>query len=173
MRPDSRPTLAVLAVGLLLLLGCSGESKEVCGDSQVEGLEQCDDGNTRSGDGCSSTCDTETEPVLSVCGNGVREAEEACDDGNTRGGDGCESTCVVTPSTITQCATLPPVSSGATCEVTKAGSGARLLQGVVLKDTGVLSGGQVLVDEQGLIQCAACDCSGAPGAADGTATFPP
>ena len=168
MRPDSRPTLAVLAVGLLLLVGCSGESKEVCGDARVEGLEQCDDGNTRSGDGCSSTCDTETEPVLSVCGNGVREAEEACDDGNTRGGDGCESTCVVTPSTITQCATLPPVSGGATCEVTKAGSGARLLQGVVLKDTGVLSGGQVLVDEQGLIQCAACDCSGAPGAAEAT-----
>ncbi len=27
-----------------------------CGDSQVNGPEQCDDGNTRSGDGCSSVC---------------------------------------------------------------------------------------------------------------------
>jgi cysteine-rich repeat protein len=168
MRPDSRPTLAVLAVGLLLLVGCSGGGKEVCGDGQVEGLEQCDDNNTRDGDGCSSTCDKESGPVGPECGNGVREAEEACDDGNTRNGDGCESTCVETPSPITQCATLPPVSSGATCEVTKTGNAARLFQGVVLKDTGVLSGGQVLVDAQGVIQCAACDCSSAPGAAEAT-----
>jgi cytosine/adenosine deaminase-related metal-dependent hydrolase len=75
---------------------------------------------------------------------------------------------VQTPVPITQCAELPALSSGATCEVTKAGNTARLFQGVVLKDTGVLRGGQVLVDAQGLIQCAACDCSGAPGAAEAT-----
>ncbi|OGZ80129.1 MAG: hypothetical protein A2353_02595 [Candidatus Staskawiczbacteria bacterium RIFOXYB1_FULL_38_37] len=32
----------------------------VCGNSAVESDEQCDDGNTSNGDGCSSTCQTET-----------------------------------------------------------------------------------------------------------------
>ncbi|KAL3143288.1 hypothetical protein ABBQ38_002130 [Trebouxia sp. C0009 RCD-2024] len=30
--------------------------QQLCGNGLVEGLEQCDDGNTASGDGCSSTC---------------------------------------------------------------------------------------------------------------------
>ncbi|HTL35221.1 MAG TPA: carboxypeptidase regulatory-like domain-containing protein [Kofleriaceae bacterium] len=30
-----------------------------CGDVVVDGSEQCDDGNTASGDGCSATCETE------------------------------------------------------------------------------------------------------------------
>ncbi len=169
MRPDFRLLLAVFATGLLALAGCSGgDGTPVCGDGVSEGAEQCDDGNTRDGDGCSRTCTVE-EPTGAQCGNGVVELGEACDDGNTRDGDGCESTCVVTPSPITQCATLPPLSTaGATCEVTKAGNGARLFQGVVLKDTGVLNGGQVLVDAAGVIQCAACDCTSAPGAAEAT-----
>jgi cysteine-rich repeat protein len=167
MRQATRLLLAVLATGLLLLAGCSGDDKTVCGDGLQEGGEQCDDGNTRSGDGCSSTCTLETEPQL--CGNGVRDIDEACDDGNTANGDGCESNCTLTPSPITQCAALPPVGSGSTCAVTKAGTnGARLFQGVVLKDSGVLNGGQVLVDAQGVIQCSACDCSATAGAADAT-----
>ncbi|KAK9814590.1 hypothetical protein WJX72_008328 [[Myrmecia] bisecta] len=31
----------------------------VCGDGVLEGLEQCDDGNTQDGDGCSSSCKIE------------------------------------------------------------------------------------------------------------------
>jgi cysteine-rich repeat protein len=43
----------------------------VCGDGSVSGAEQCDDGNTTSGDGCSSTCEiegvtNETEPNNTV-----------------------------------------------------------------------------------------------------------
>ncbi|MDP3734415.1 MAG: DUF4215 domain-containing protein, partial [Nanoarchaeota archaeon] len=34
----------------------------VCGNSIIEGSEQCDDGNTVSGDGCSSTCQSESPP---------------------------------------------------------------------------------------------------------------
>jgi cysteine-rich repeat protein len=163
MRQPSRLLLAVLATGLFALTGCSGKDEPFCGDSRVEGGEQCDDGNTTAGDGCSSTCTQEA--LAQGCGNGVREMDEACDDGNKQDGDGCESTCLRTPAPITQCASLPPLSSGATCAVTKAGTtGARLFQGVVLKDSGVLSGGQVLVDAQGVIQCAACDCSTAAGA---------
>jgi TonB family protein len=35
----------------------------VCGDRSVDISEQCDDGNTASGDGCSSTCRIEPRPV--------------------------------------------------------------------------------------------------------------
>ncbi len=30
--------------------------QQVCGNGIVEGLEQCDDGDTVDGDGCSATC---------------------------------------------------------------------------------------------------------------------
>ncbi|MGH7962787.1 MAG: choice-of-anchor Q domain-containing protein, partial [Candidatus Binatia bacterium] len=39
----------------------------LCGDGVREGTEQCDDGNTIDGDGCSATCQTETAGP--VCGN--------------------------------------------------------------------------------------------------------
>jgi len=34
----------------------------VCGNGSIEAGEQCDDGNTTSGDGCSATCKTEVKP---------------------------------------------------------------------------------------------------------------
>ncbi len=164
MLQKTRLPLAVLATALLALVGCSGD-KAVCGNGHKEGAEQCDDGNTHDGDGCSSTCSVETQ----WCGNGVQDPGEVCDDGNKESGDGCESDCTFTPTPITQCASLPPLSSGATCAVTKAGTnGARLFQGVVLKEGAVLNGGQVLVDAQGVIQCSACDCAAAAAAAEAT-----
>jgi len=36
------------------------EEGAVCGNSILESVEQCDDGNTNNGDGCSFTCQTET-----------------------------------------------------------------------------------------------------------------
>lgn len=39
--------------------GGNGGNGAVCGNSIVETGEQCDDGNTDNGDGCSSTCQTE------------------------------------------------------------------------------------------------------------------
>ena len=58
--------------------------------------EQCDDGNTLDGDGCSSTCQVE---VGNACGNGMLEPgnDEECDDGNTQDGDGCSSNCQYEP----------------------------------------------------------------------------
>ncbi|MBX3260705.1 MAG: DUF4215 domain-containing protein [Labilithrix sp.] len=38
-----------------------------CGDTFVAGAEECDDGNTVNGDGCSSTCTLETLPALAAC----------------------------------------------------------------------------------------------------------
>jgi cysteine-rich repeat protein len=58
-----------------------------CGNGVVDPGEQCDDGNTVSGDGCSQTCRVE------VCGNGIPDPGEQCDDGNTVSGDGCSATC--------------------------------------------------------------------------------
>ena len=61
--------------------------------------EECDDGNTADGDGCSASCTSE------YCGDGYLDFngqddifgttdDELCDDGNTISGDGCGSTCV-------------------------------------------------------------------------------
>ncbi len=38
-----------------------------CGDTFVAGAEECDDGNTVDGDGCSSSCTIETLPNLAAC----------------------------------------------------------------------------------------------------------
>ena len=76
-----------------------------CGDGFVQNSEECDDGNTLPGDGCSGACTKEDyaicpptggECVSTIkCGDGVIEASEACDDGNTKDGDGCSSDCLV------------------------------------------------------------------------------
>ncbi|MEM6955089.1 MAG: DUF4215 domain-containing protein [Myxococcota bacterium] len=60
-----------------------------CGNGDLEGGEQCDDGNTDEGDGCSSAC--ELEPF---CGDGEVGGDEVCDDGNNLSGDGCRSDCL-------------------------------------------------------------------------------
>jgi cysteine-rich repeat protein len=44
-----------------MVLGSSGECVENCGDGLNFGLMQCDDGNSISGDGCSSSCEIETD----------------------------------------------------------------------------------------------------------------
>ena len=72
----------------------SGSCGPTCGNGKLETGEQCDDGNTTSGDGCSSTCTTEGPK----CGNGIVESGEGCDDGNTTSGDGCSSTCQCEPT---------------------------------------------------------------------------
>jgi len=73
----------------------------VCGDGRQEGVEQCDDANEISGDGCSSTCQIEVvvAPIIPapapVCGNGITESTEQCDDGNTSNTDACLNICVL------------------------------------------------------------------------------
>ena len=69
----------------------------VCGNGTLEGDENCDDGNTASGDGCSADCSTVEEgyecplsggactkkqapkPDEPACGNGILEEGEVCD----------------------------------------------------------------------------------------------
>ncbi|MBJ6761527.1 amidohydrolase family protein [Myxococcaceae bacterium JPH2] len=149
---------------------CTTPGAAQCGNHVTETGEQCDDGNRVNGDGCETDCTV--TPGFAVCGNGRVETGELCDDGNVVDGDGCEANCKLTPaaSSATVCpgASAAPLSGDATCAVTKAGNGARLFTGVVLKDGETLMGGQVLVDAQGVIQCSACDCSAAAGAAEAT-----
>ena len=83
--------------------GIDGGPVGCCGNGILDPGEQCDDGNTNNGDGCSATCQLETgwclpmpgqtcvDPLL--CGNGILTSNEACDDGNTVSGDGCSGDC--------------------------------------------------------------------------------
>jgi cysteine-rich repeat protein len=64
-----------------------------CGNEVVEGIEECDDGNTDAGDGCAADCTTEL--VEGVCGDGTLNTGEECDDENTEAGDGCATDCTV------------------------------------------------------------------------------
>jgi cysteine-rich repeat protein len=78
-----------------------------CGDKIKVGYEQCEDGNSVSGDGCSSACLTEpgyvcaavaTACYKAICGQNGKEADEGCDDGNTVYGDGCSGACQNEPT---------------------------------------------------------------------------
>ena len=60
---------------------------EICGNNILDAGEQCDDGNTVSGDGCSQFC------TIEICGNGILDLGEQCDDGNNVSGDGCSPNC--------------------------------------------------------------------------------
>jgi len=77
----------------------------VCGDGFIDTAEECDDGNTTDGDGCSSACVKEEggDDIItgdySICGDGVAESLEDCDDGNKINGDGCSEFCLIETGT--------------------------------------------------------------------------
>lgn len=79
--------------------------KPSCGDERILNGEQCDDGNTADGDGCSASCTTERGYICRgypsdcqvACGDGVVFGGEKCDDGNNNDGDGCTRDCRLEP----------------------------------------------------------------------------
>jgi len=111
---NSQTCSGYLGTGYSGTLGCSQTSCQfvvtsctytpTCGDSLNETGEQCDDGDTGSGDGCSSTCTIEsgwtcsggsgqsscTEIVTEECGNNLIEGTEVCD-GTALNGENCAS----------------------------------------------------------------------------------
>ncbi len=72
--------------------GCA----ELCGDGIQAGVEECDDGNTIDGDGCSSLCQV-IGVNCTACGDGSTDGPEECDDGNSVNGDGCSDGCRIEP----------------------------------------------------------------------------
>ncbi|MBZ5713854.1 DUF4215 domain-containing protein [Nannocystis pusilla] len=74
----------------------TGAPEPVCGNGEVEGNEECDDGNQDAGDGCEPNC-----LPTPVCGNEIVEQGEACDDGNNEDGDECSADCqTATPAAV-------------------------------------------------------------------------
>jgi|GEM_PF-3389480 len=78
---------------------------DLCGDGRVSEREECDDGDTESGDGCSSSCGIEEgygcvgnpSQCAPTCSNGILNPGEQCDDGNKTNEDGCSTYCRVEP----------------------------------------------------------------------------
>jgi len=95
--------------------------KAGCGDALiiVPLGEECDDGNTLSGDGCSAACKVEAgfgcagtpTTCYAHCRDGIVTPVEQCDDGNDVNGDGCSLACKKEPGFTCN-------GSPSTCEVT-------------------------------------------------------
>ena len=83
--------------------GGHGGGAPTCGDGIIAGTEQCDDGDTTAGDGCSATCTVESgwscsgqpSQCHTICGDGIIAGAEQCDDGDTTAGDGCNASCSI------------------------------------------------------------------------------
>ena len=78
-----------VGVELIELAGFSSEPVAFCGDGQVTGDEECDDGNADTGDGCRPDCTQE------ICGHAILDPQEQCDDGDLTNGDGCQANCAL------------------------------------------------------------------------------
>jgi fibro-slime domain-containing protein len=79
-------------------------SGPACGDAEInQAEEECDDGNSLPGDGCSGKClverywecPEEGKPcqLTFACGDGAIDPGEVCDDANTDDDDGCSASC--------------------------------------------------------------------------------
>lgn len=78
----------------------------LCGNSVINGTEQCDTANLNGATcgstgysscsgtpGCSSCVLTQGTCIAKTCGNSCTDSGEGCDDGNTTNSDGCSSIC--------------------------------------------------------------------------------
>ena len=91
-----------------LVLYCQSKldaaSSSECGNGIVDSGEDCDDGNTNDGAGCSHLCQVEAnwtcsnpaQPCIktSGCGNSDVTSDETCDGGDTLDGEGCALDCL-------------------------------------------------------------------------------
>lgn len=115
-------------------------------DADMDGSNACYD--------CSDDDPSVFPGAMEIC-NGI---DDNCSAGADESLNGCPA--------FLECPSFPlaPISTGV-CEVTFDGSAGLLLSGTVLAPNSVLRGGDVLFDDEGVIQCVGCDCSTEPGAA--------
>ena len=81
------PTFFIKFVGEPCIRMTPSDVCGLCGDGDINGREECDDGNVDNADGCTNTC------TLPMCGDGVVQGVEECDDGNTNDNDPCTNAC--------------------------------------------------------------------------------
>lgn len=100
---------SILGLAVVLVVACGGESgsgqhdsgagngndamQANCGNGQLDGLEECDDGASNS-DTQSDACRTDCR--FAHCGDGVTDTDETCDDGPQNSDqvpDACRSDC--------------------------------------------------------------------------------
>ena len=111
-----------LLVWCLLSLAPAASSFAICGDTVLDGGEQCDDGNTVGGDCCSATCQFETNGsacIVDACNTGGTcnatgvcggTSPVACDDGAfCNGAESCD------PGLGCQAGTPPVIDDGIAC----------------------------------------------------------
>lgn len=97
--------LSVLAFQLQVAEGSAGTGATFpsCGDGVMQGIEECDDQNFASQDGCAFNCRIETgfecstseespSECAAVCGDGMVLGDEVCDEGDAST-EGCTSDC--------------------------------------------------------------------------------
>ncbi len=98
VKPGEHDIYEIFASGYGVLNSAGRQYKSVivdflCGNGNIDSGEECDDGNTYNGDGCTAEC--KIEPI---CGDGNIDPGEECDDGNNTDGDGCSATCTIEAS---------------------------------------------------------------------------
>ncbi len=95
----------------------TGFENSTCSNNILEDGEQCDDGDSDGGDGCSATCQVEPgyqcvglpSTCEAICGDGLIVVPETCDQGfgNVGDADGCSSSCQQEPGYV--CTGLPSI----------------------------------------------------------------
>ena len=116
------------------------------------GFEECDDGNTAGGDGCSSVCQIEIG-----CGDGSLDPGEQCDDSNSVTGDGCDANC-----TVTACGNgIVSTATGEECDDSNTISGDGCSAACIFEacGNGVIEFGEVC-DDGNSSSADACDTNG-------------
>lgn len=103
-KPDGAPPVMSRAPTEDDLVLVEAPPPPFCGDGALNDDEQCDDGGTEGGDGCSSNCLVVEQGYActtpgsrceqaAICGDALLLLDEACDDGNAVSGDGCTQNC--------------------------------------------------------------------------------
>ena len=97
----TRSLFLLLSVLFFSSLSINAYAGPMCGDSDIEGTEECDEGNIAASDICTNTTTSQGggECTLTFCGDNVAQptngnnVSEQCDDGNNTNGDGCDASC--------------------------------------------------------------------------------